>query len=335
MTDGASFEPEQQRAPHEPDANSRGRLEVEALRRLASLRARLGPELGAAFDALAMRLRLFDGGYFSHPMALPVLELPVWAAEHAGRCGAAVAPETTMNLVEAAVIGYLHVRIEDDWFDEGIGEPGAAMMLSDALFARHQGLIAREIPRTPPGFGADRRGDFWDLFEEIWLGYGEAMLVERRLHAGEGVHDAVAFERVLARSRPLVLPAAAALFVADRARDLTALERICGPLIAGHQLFADLLHAEKDQALGSTTHVLWRLRGAAVEGGTTTLRAEIFARGGFDAVVGDARREIARAKAAAFELGMPEATRFLQDREQYMTEIQRRVFEAFFTGCVR
>jgi hypothetical protein len=329
MTDGASFESEQQRAPGEPDADSRIRLEVEALGRLASLRARLGPEIGAAFDALAARLRLFDGGYFSHPMALPVLELPGWAAEHAGRRGAAVNPETTMDLVEAAAVGYLHVRIEDDWFDEGIGEPGAAMMLSNALFVRHQGLLARTIPRTIPGATAER--GFWDLFEEVWLGYGEAMLLERRLHKGEGVRDAAAFQRVLARSRPLILPAAAALFAADRAQDLGAVERICAPLLAGHQLFADLLHAEKDRALGSMTHVLWRLGGGGpIE--AAALRAELFVRGGFDAIVSDARGQIALARGAAGELGMPGAVRFLEGRDRHMTRVQQAVFEAFFSG---
>ena len=322
MKDAASFESEQQRAPGAPDADSRGRLEVEALGRLASLRARLGPELGAAFEALSTRLRLFDGGYFSHPLGLPVLELPGWAAEHAGRCGAAIDPATTMNLVEAAAVGYLHVRIEDDWFDEGIGEPGAAMMLSDALFVRHQGLLAREIPR----------GDgFWDLFEEVWRGYGEAMLLERRLHKGEGVRDVGAFHEVLARSRPLILPAAAILFAAGRAHDLAALERLCAALIAGHQLFVDLLHAEKDRALGNITHVLGRLGGGpGLE--AAALRTELFVRGGFDAVVSDARQEIARARGAAVELAMPEAVRFLDGREQYMTQVQRRVFEVFFSG---
>lgn len=329
MTDAASFESEQPRAPGEPDADSRGQLEIQALGRLASLRARLGPEIGAAFDALAARLRLFDGGYFSHPMALPVLELPGWAAEHAGRCGAAVDPETTMDLVEAAVAGYLHVRIEDDWFDEGIGEPGAAMMLSNALFVRHQGLLARTIPRASVGSAAER-GGFWDLFEEVWLGYGEAMLLERRLHRGEGIRDAAAFQQVLARSRPLILPAAAALFAADRAQDLGALERICAPLLAGHQLFADLLHAEKDRALGSMTHVLWRLGGGPIE--AAALRAELFVRGGFDAIVSDARGQIALARAAAGELAMPGAVRFLEARDLHMTRVQQKVFEAFFSG---
>lgn len=331
------------------------RLEAEVLRRLASFRGRLGSELGALFDALAARLRLLEGepgeGYFSHPMALPVLELPLWIATRPGGpapaldAGSRALPPLAVDLAETAAVGYLHVRIEDDLVDEGVGEPGAAVLLSGALFTRHQALLARSLPGGSP---------FWGLFEEVWLGYGEAMLLERRLHRGAGPRDAATFRRVLARSRPLVLPAAAALFALSQAEHLAALEEFVSALAAAHQLFADLLHAEKDRALGNATYVLARLgaqveardagqpqaSGAALAGGeprhdpagrgATALRAQLFARGGFDAILEEARCELARAEAAAGALGLPEAARFCKKREQYMTEIQRRVFLAFF-----
>jgi hypothetical protein len=314
-------------------------LEAEVLARLSAFRGRLGGELGALFDALAARLRLFEGGpgagYFSHPMALPVLQLPLWLA---ARHGEPAAPLVT-SLAEAAAAGYLHVRIEDDWFDEAIGEPGAAMLLSGALFARHQALLARELPRASA---------FWGLFEEVWLGYAEAMLFERRLHKGAGAHDAGAFQRVLARSRPLVLPAAAALFALDRAEALPVLESFVSALSAAHQLFADLVCAEKDRALGNTTHVLFRLgasgdRGPGATGagasesdrGLAALRAALFVRGGFDDILDEARRELGRAESAAAALALPGATRFLAARGRYMGEIQRKVFLAFFDALQR
>ncbi|MGH8885985.1 MAG: geranylgeranyl pyrophosphate synthase [Egibacteraceae bacterium] len=300
--------------------------EAEVLRRLAVFRGRLGPELGAAFDALEERLELFRGGhgqgYFSHPMALPVLELPQWAAAHTARQGTAVGPAVAADLVEAAAVGYLHVRVQDDWFDEAVGEPGAAMMLSDALCARHQALLARAVPVGSA---------FWELFEEAWLGYGEAMLLERRLHRGEAAYDAAAFRSVLARSRPLVLSPAAALFAAGRAEDVETLEQFSAALVTAHQLFADLLDAEKDRANGNRTHVLFRLDGRA--GGdreAEALRVALFSRGGFDAVVSDALDELARARRAADALAMPEAVRFCEERARLMTELQVKLFEAFF-----
>ena len=300
-------------------------VEDAVLARLAALRGRLGPELGGAFDRLAARLRLFEGrageGYFSHPTALPVLELPVWIVGHLARCGAAAPPGRALNLAEAAAAGYLRVRIEDDWFDEGVGEPGEAAMLAQALFARHGALLAPELRAG---------GEFWALFEEVWLGYGEAMLLERRLHRGEAPHDAEAFRRVLARSRPLVLPAAAALFAAGRPEDLGALERVVEALAAAHQLFTDLLHAQRDRAQGNTTHVLFRL-GARGGGDAAALGAALFAGGGFDAIMGDARAELSRAQLAASELDAPELTRFLERRGQWMTEIQTRIILALLT----
>lgn len=330
-------------------------LEAEVLRRFASFRARLGSELGALFDELAARLRLFEGepgeGYFSHPMALPVLDLPLWVAtraagpEPAHDAGSPALPPLAVDLAEAAAFGYLHVRIEDDLLDEGVGEPGAAVLLSGALFARHQALLARSLP---PGSA------FWGLFEEVWLGYGEAMLLERRLHRGAGPRDVAAFRRVLARSRPLVLPAAAALFALSQAEHLAALEEFVSALVAAHQLFADLLHAEKDRGFGNTTYVLSRLwaldetKDAAPAGGAVVsdsgpcrdpevrgalaLRARLFVRGGFDAILEEARCELARAQVAAGALGLPEAARFCREREQYMVAIQRRVFLAFFSA---
>ncbi|WP_437511747.1 geranylgeranyl pyrophosphate synthase [Sorangium sp. So ce1099] len=332
-------------------------LEAEVLQRLASFRGRLGSELGALFDELAARLRLLDGapgeGYFSHPTALPVLELPLWVATRFGAPGPSLdegsrgLPPLAVELAEAAAVGYLHVRIEDDLLDEGLGDPGAAVLLSGALFARHQALLARSLARGSA---------FWGLFEEVWLGYGEAMLLERRLHQGGGPRDAAAFRRVLARTRPLVLPAAAALFALSRPEHVADLEAFVAALAAAHQLFVDLLHAEKDRALGNMTYVLSRL-GAQVEArdagqprssgaappddeprrdpegrGATALRAQLFARGGFDAILDEARCELARAEAAAGALGLPEAVRFCKARARYMTEIQRRVFLAFFSA---
>ncbi|WP_437591898.1 geranylgeranyl pyrophosphate synthase [Sorangium sp. So ce1000] len=330
-------------------------LEAEVLRRLASFRSRLRSELGALFDELAARLRLFEGepgeGYFSHPMALPVLELPLWVAtrlggpEPARDAGSPALPPLAVDLAEAAAVGYLHVRLEDDLLDEGVGEPGATVLLSGALFAHHQALLARSLPAGSA---------FWGLFEEVWLGYGEAMLLERRLHRGAGPRDVAAFRQVLARSRPLVLPAAAALFALSQAEHLAALEQFVSALVAAHQLFADLLHAEKDRAFGNTTYVLSRIwalgeedaaqpSGAVVPDSSgpcrdpevrsaMALRVRLFARGGFDAILEEARCELARAEVAAGALGLVEAARFCREREQYMVAIQRRVFVAFFSA---
>jgi hypothetical protein len=306
--------------------------EAEALRRLSAFRERLRPELGAAFDALAERLELFREkgreGYFSHPMALPVLEFPQWAAARARHQGIVIGPEAEANLVEAAAVGYLHVRVQDDWFDEAVGEPGTTMLLADAFFTRHHALLAHEVPGTSP---------FWKLFEEVWLGYGDAMLLERRLHRGDEPYDTAAFRNVLARSRPLVLSPAAVLFAAGQPddEDLTILEEFSAALVAAHQLFADLLDAEKDRSNQNRTYVLFCLRDLA--GGSNeaeALHIAMFSRGGFDIIVQEALDELARARHAAEILDIPEAVRFCDQRAQFMTELQERIYETFFSSLL-
>ncbi|MGH8901010.1 MAG: geranylgeranyl pyrophosphate synthase [Egibacteraceae bacterium] len=278
---------------------------------------------------LAARLGLFRGGdgegYYSDLMALPVLEFPQWAAAHAARQGTAIAPPVLANLVEAAAVGYLHIRVQDDWFDEAIGAPGTVMMLSDMLFTRAQALLAREVSQSA----------FWELFEEVQLGYAEAMLFERRMQRGEEPYEAVAFQKVLARSRPLVLPPAAVFFLADLAESVETLERFSAALVTGHQLLADLLDAEKDWGNENMTHVLWRLGGRP--GGkreADALRVALFSWGGFDAVISDALEEVARARQVADVLAMPEAARFCEERMRFTTELHARVLRAFFAGAL-
>jgi signal transduction histidine kinase len=256
-------------------------------------------------------------------MALPVLEFPQWAAAHAARQGVTIAPPVLANLVEAAAVGYLHIRVQDDWFDEAIGEPGAVMMLSDMLFTRAQTLLAREVPQSA----------FWELFEDVQLGYAEAMLFERRLQQrSEEPYEAVAFQKVLARSRPLVLPPAAVLFLADLTEDVEALERFSAALVTGHQILADLLDAKKDRENGNMTYVLWRLDGKSEDDrNADALPEPLFSLGGFDTVICHALDEVARARQVADALAMPEAARFCEERMRFTTELHARVLQAFFS----
>jgi hypothetical protein len=79
--------------------------------------------------------------------------------------------------------------------------------------------------------------------------------------------------------------------------------------------------------------VLFRL-GSGGGGDAAALSAALFARGGFDAVLADAHRELDLARAAAAELSAPELDRFIERRARYMTEMQTRIFVALFTGSV-
>ena len=289
--------------------------------KLTQFRARLGSELAAAFDEPAARLKLFaeDGpGYFFHPLALPVLQLPVWVAGVAARQGSEVPEQAVADAVESAVTGYLHVRVQDDLLDEGTGAPGRAMLLAEAFLVRHHVLLARTVPGD---------SDFWPLYEERWLSYGDAMLWEERLHAGAALYDREAYERVLERSRPMVLPAAAVLARAGLSRLVGDVDRFVVLLTTAHQLYTDLIDAEKDLRNGNLTWLVRRFGGAE---SAETLRRRLYLEGGFDEVireVGDLHDEAQR---TAEGLGMPEASGFLQARREHAESVQQEVFRTVF-----
>jgi hypothetical protein len=298
--------------------------------RLQALRASFGPRLGAALDALASRLSLFGGAgpdYFCHPLALPVLQLPVWAADVARRRGAEIPAAAVLDCVEAAATGYLHVRIHDDQMDEGVGEAASAMLLAEALFVRHQVLLARV---APPG------SDFWARFQARWLAYGEAMLLEQHLHRTGGVTDAAAFDQVLQRSWPLSLPASAVLSLAalsDGAVLEETLHNFVMHLTRAHQLFTDLLDAEKDLRNKNLTYLVCRFTKGGRDGGerdARELRQRLMLGGGIDAIVAEIHQDLDRAVEAARALGAEEACRFVEARRAFMTDVQRKVFEGFF-----
>ncbi len=77
-------------------------LQQRADRALRGWAGGLGPSLAAAFDEVAARLGLLgtsDPGYFLHPLALPVLQLPVWLGEVCAARGRIVPPAVIDGLV--------------------------------------------------------------------------------------------------------------------------------------------------------------------------------------------------------------------------------------------
>lgn len=293
-----------------------------ARERLRALRRGLGPHLAAAFDELSDRLELDrapgEAGYFSAPLTLPVLQLPLWVARAAARRGRPIPTAAVEDLVESAAVGYLHVRVQDDLLDEGLGRPAQAMLLAEALLVRHGALIARAV-------GASER--FWAYYEQRWREYGEAMLLEHRLLATRSGYDRAAFDAVLRRSQPLAIPGAAALERAGLTEDLSHLETYVRHLVRAHQLFHDLIDAEKDLAGGNHTHLLQRFGGAE---GREALRRRLYLEGGFDAITEEALADLDRAKAAADRAGLPEAVEAAEGRQRLMDRLRRETFATLF-----
>lgn len=290
-------------------------LESHVRHRLAEYRRTLGPRVASLLDDLLRRLK-FDreGSYFLGPAAQPVLQLPGWV-DHSGE---PVGEDVVAATVEAAAMGYLHVRVQDDFMDEGVGEAAAVMVLSDGLFGRHQALLAQI---------AGDHAEFWGLFEELWAGYGEGSLLERELFARGSGYDEEAFGAVVRRSFPLMLPGAAVLVRQGRWDEIAQLRGFVEALVAAHQRFHDLVEAEKDEDLGNATFVVQRFgRGE----GRGALRRRLFLEGGFDVVVGEVLGDLGRARDRAWAMGMDAAVAFVDDRSELVVRTQHDVFHALF-----
>lgn len=304
------------------DAAERQDLVFERLR---AFRDTLGPHLRAAFDALDGRLGLTTDrapGYFRHPLALPVLDLPAWVAAACGRAGRPLPEPVVQDVVEAAAAGYLHVRVQDDLLDEGEGGVADALLLAEALFVRHQVLLVGAAGGAPA---------FWGEFARLWLAYGEAMLLEHALHRSGGVPAATAFERVLDRSRPLALPGLAILARAglpERGADLAAL---VSHLVRAHQLYTDLLDVEKDLRHGNPT---WLVRRFSGDGGAAALRRRLFLEGGFDEVVAEVEADHDAAARLSGTLDLPELGGFLERRRAHLVEARSVAFRALFAAAL-
>jgi hypothetical protein len=295
---------------------------VEAIEAdLRELRGRLGPEVVGALDALLARRGIFVEGrspdYF-HPLGQPVAELPVWVADAARQRGRTLDDAVVAGLAVASQVGYLHVRVHDDFFDHRREGPEASMVLAAALLVRHQVLLARHVPAHP---------DFWRLFEERWLEYGQAMLLEARLVSRDSPYEREGYEAVLRQARPLVLSGAAVLARAGLWELLEPLERFVANITLSAQLYNDASGADEDLSDGRFTWVVRRLGGLE---GAGTLRRRLLFEGGLDMLVRESTEAAEAAASAARELGMQEAVAFVERRKAAMKERVQAVYRELF-----
>jgi hypothetical protein len=290
------------------------------VRSLRVQRGRLPGELTPAFDALLARrgMSTNDRAAFSHPLGHPLVSFPIWVADAVG-AGGAEGEGRLLDLIEATLAGYLYVRVHDDRLDEDIGDPDEALFLADSFLIRHQALLARHV-------GSSDR--FWELFERTAHEYAGAMLLERSLLRPDASYGPAEFDRVLGRSRPLVLGGAALLAIADRWDLLESLQRFVHHAVRSSQLVDDLLDCEVDRANARLTWVVRRLGG---EAGPEAMARRLI-EGGVDEIVTEAAADIDAAKGAAEMIGMPAARVWLEDRRAALSNLHEQLVLRFLLG---
>lgn len=289
----------------------------EALRdaltkRLDAFSDRLGRHQQLHLDSLLERRRYLtaDNALFD-PLGHPVVVIGSWVSRTTDPLR-----DAGLDVAESSLMGYLHVRLQDDHLDDGTASSDAVMMLGDALFARHSALLARHVSSAV----------FWGAFEQLWVDYGESMLLERQLQGSGTVRTAATFEQLLDRSRPLAIPGLAVLAMEDRESETEHLMNLVSGIVRSGQLVTDLIDAPTDLAAGRHTWIVERLGGRR---GAAVLRRSMVRE--FDAITSEASTALETAAAAAVELGADVATRWIDERRQRLIELQTTFFGEMFS----
>ena len=204
----------------------------------------LGPRLGDALSTLLAGSganAASDPSRYLHLDAQPMARLPGWVASLPG---VDLSDAQVGDLVTSGVLGYLHARVHDDWFDEDIGESGVVMTLATALLGAHCAFAAKAVGTHAP---------YHALCVERWAEYGEALLAERASWSSGSEPSSYDFDVILGRSRPLLLPAAGALAAGGAWHRLPQIAQAIDTFVRAHQLQDDLADAPADWARSRRT----------------------------------------------------------------------------------
>lgn len=296
------------------DPDERGRA---ALSRVEQYVAGLDGLLGRQAELLLTRhdyqVGPDGGGPHGNVLGHPLFELPIWLAEADGENR--LDDDALIDICESSLCGYLSVRAEDDYFDGEWDDPGAAMILSGVFRARHHALLAPLV--------SERR--FWTRFERVWLGYGEAMLVERSLHHPAARYGKDEFDRVLERSQPLEIPGDAVLAMKGLWDRVDRFSLMVRHVNTATQLFDDFVDAPADLESGNLTWMVRRLGGV---GGSRALHRGMIT--GWDEVVAEVRLELDAATRIGETLGLEPMSRWVAARQRLIDRASERMYRALF-----
>ncbi len=253
-------------------------------------------------DMLARRIEVSGGAPdYLHPLAQPIVLVPRWAAQSAAVIGHVVEGDLVETAAAAGAIGYYAVRLQDDLMDEGIGDPAAIAVLSSAVLAAAQSTLG--------SMGLSAR--FWEWHRDVLLGYAEAMQFEAAILVERETYDEAAFDEVLERSRPLVVPGVAVLDVAGAWSLQADLENLIAASTGALQIINDLGHAAKDLTAGNHTWVHTLL---GVGEGAPLTRGRLIGR--IDLVLDKVRDRLSAMVVSAGTLGVPEASAWAATTER-------------------
>jgi hypothetical protein len=279
-------------------------------RQLSQARETLPPRLRKAFDKLLQERGLLtpDPAPYFDALGHPLLELPVWVVGRLHEDGVETPAETLADVLGISILGYLHIRAQDDWLDGASREDPTLIALAEALIALSHRLLVAVV-------GPSAR--FWTFYGQVLSAYAESLLHTEELRRTDATVSRSAFEQLLAQSRPLVIPSAALLDGADRWELRHSLEEFVFTATAVSQLFNDLTDLYRDRRMGQPT---WTLE-AIGEPGADRLWLEAVATsdgegaGRIQERIGEALSFHQRSARAARALGLTAAESWLAERQ--------------------
>jgi hypothetical protein len=224
----------------------RQEIKLHVDRHLLEAREMMLPRVRNAFDTLLRERDLLtpDPAPYFGPLGHPLFELPVWVARRLNDEGIEIPEEALSAVLGVSALGYFHTRAQDDWLDGGSKEDPTLIAVAEALIALCNRLLVSVV-------GSSAR--FWWFYSQILNEYSESLLDIAELRRIGTPVSRSTFERHLAQSRPLVIPAAALLDRANRWQLRHRLEEFVFTATATSQLFNDLTDLYRDRMMGHRT----------------------------------------------------------------------------------
>jgi hypothetical protein len=288
----------------------RHEIKLHVDRHLVEARATMLPRVQHAFDKLLSERGLLspDPASYFGPLGHPLFELPVWVTRRLNDEGIETPEEVLSDVLGVSALGYLHARAQDDWLDGSSNTEARLIAVAEALLALCNQLLVYVV-------GTSRR--FWRFYVQVLNDYAESLLEAAEVRRTEAPISRTTFERLLAQSRPLVIPSAALLDRADRWQLLRHLEEFVLTATASSQLFNDLTDLYRDREVG---HRTWTTD-AVGESGAAELWLEVAGAsneeqgGRISERIGTALMFHERSARAAQALGLTAAETWLTDRQ--------------------
>ncbi len=292
--------------------------EVLALVRRVDLFAQGLPEpLCAMGEEFAERGFPYRKMFVANDLAFPGLHLPFWVASryHQPRL-----LDATRQAAQAALFGYLYIRIQDDIYDRKEGNDPSTLLLANEFVEEMYRILRGLFPHD---------ASFWKIFQSVWRDFSVATAWEikecrHRLHA---ISDAD-LNNVGRKLSFAKVPLASVLICAGRRQDMDKCFAIVDRLTTSSQLLNDFASLERDLA---TRHFTYPLAGALEQGDLgqsqelSSVMFERFLRTGsleslFDKVIAIDQAILG----LLAEFPVPQLQKFLQKRLALVEEQRRR-----------